>query len=299
MSSVVVTENLVQRFGSRTVLDRLTFEVPEGAIYAFVGPNGAGKTTTIKTLLNLLHPASGRAEVLGKPTRRLAPRDFTDIGLVSESARLPLWMTVRYFLDYLKPFYPRWDDALAAQLLAQFDLPSDRPLKHLSRGMRMKAALVSVLSFHPRLLFLDEPFSGLDPLVRDDLTQGLLARAEEMTIFISSHDLSEIESFSSHAGYLEEGRLKFSEEMSSLVNRFREVEVTLAKPPALPPSWPAAWLQPESAASVVRFIDSAHDPGRTEAEIRRVFPYAQSIDARPMSLRAIFVALARTARKAA
>ena len=103
-------------------------------------------------------------------------------------------------------------------------LPMKGKLKHLSRGMKMKAAFIGALSYRPALLVLDEPFTGLDPLVRDELIQGLLERIGETTLFLSSHDLAEIESFASHVGYLEQGRLLFSEEMTTLSNRFRKVE---------------------------------------------------------------------------
>ena len=122
---------------------------------------------------------------------------------------MPEWMTVGYFLAYLKPFYPTWDDARAEELLRQFDLPRDRKLKHLSRGMKMKAALASSLAYRPKLIVLDEPFSGLDPLVRDEFIEGLLESAGEATILISSHDLAEIESFASHVGYLDEESCNF------------------------------------------------------------------------------------------
>jgi ABC-2 type transport system ATP-binding protein len=114
-------------------------------------------------------------------------------------------MTVGGLLDYMRPFYPTWDRALEQQLVRQFDLPLGRKLKHLSRGMRMKAAFASSLAYRPPLIVLDEPFTGLDPLVRDELIEGLLERAPETTIFLSSHDLAEIESFASHVGYLEAG----------------------------------------------------------------------------------------------
>ena len=133
-------------------------------------------------------------------------------------------MTVGYFMAYLKPFYPTWDDARASELLREFDLPLDRKLKHLSRGMWMKTALASSLAYRPPLLILDEPFTGLDPLVRDELIEGVLDAAEGATILVSSHDLAEIETFASHIGYLDRGRLQFSEEMTSLVARFREME---------------------------------------------------------------------------
>src|SRR5258705_759536 len=136
-------------------------------------------------------------------------------------------MKVGALLDYLREFYPTWDLSLEHSLIKQFDLPLDRKIKALSRGMKMKLALAGALAFHPRVIILDEPFGGLDPLVRDQLIEGLLERAQESTIFISSHDLAEIESFATHLGYLEHGRLLFSDEMPALSARFREVEVSL------------------------------------------------------------------------
>ena len=111
-----------------------------------MGANGAGKTTLIKLLMNIYRPTSGSATVLGIASNRLAGRRFRNIGYVSENQEMPDWMTVAYFFDYLRPFYPQWDMALERQLLRQFDLPLDRKLKHLSRGMRMKVAQGSSLS---------------------------------------------------------------------------------------------------------------------------------------------------------
>jgi ABC-2 type transport system ATP-binding protein len=226
--SALRTENLVKKFRRVTALNGLNLDVPEGAVYALVGPNGAGKTTAIKILMNIFGPTSGRAEVLGVGSARIAGSAFTLIGYVSENQELPDWMSVGAFLDYLRPFYPSWDRALEEQLMSQFDLPRERKLGNLSRGMRMKAALASSLAYHPKLIVLDEPFTGLDPLVRDELIQGLLERAEEATILVSSHDLAEIETFASQVGYLEQGRLRFSEELEKLIERFREVQVTFA-----------------------------------------------------------------------
>src|SRR5277367_6585192 len=117
------------------------------------------------------------------------------------------------------PFYNNWDRELEAQLVRQFNLPLERKLKQLSRGMRMKAALASSLAYRPALIVLDEPFTGLDPLVRDELIQGLLDSADGATILISSHDLAEIETFASHIGYLDRGRMQFSEEITALTQR--------------------------------------------------------------------------------
>jgi ABC-2 type transport system ATP-binding protein len=297
MSDMVSVIDLVKRFRSVRVLDGLNLSVPEGSVFGLAGPNGAGKTTTIKILMNILSANSGRAEVLGIDSRRLGPEGLANIGYVSENQELPEWMTVEYLLAYLKPFYPTWDDSRAAQLIRQFDLPLDRQLRHLSRGMRMKAALASSLAYRPRLLIMDEPFSGLDPLVREDLIDGLLECAGETTILISSHDLGEIESFASHIGYLDRGRLQFSEEMTSLTARFREVEVIVDSPPLLPPDrpWPAHWLRPETSPALIRFVETHFDVQRTTDEIHRLFGEVRNISALPMSLRAIFVTLARDA----
>jgi ABC-2 type transport system ATP-binding protein len=131
-------------------------------------------------------------------------------------------MPVSYFLQYLRDFYPVWDDALANELLREFNLPLDRPLDKLSRGMRIKAALVSILAYRPRVVVLDEPFSGLDALVRDEVVQGLLTRSGDATVLISSHDLAEIETFASHIGYMEAGGLKFAEKLQALPIAFAE-----------------------------------------------------------------------------
>ncbi|HMD72174.1 MAG TPA: ABC transporter ATP-binding protein [Bryobacteraceae bacterium] len=298
MSNPIATHNLSKAFRSTEAVRALTLEVPEGGIYALIGPNGAGKTTTIKLLMNILRASAGSAEVLGVDSRRLSPREFARIGYVSENQEMPEWMTVDYFLAYLKPFYPTWDDALAAGLVRQFELPLDRKLRHLSRGMRMKAALASSLAYRPELVVLDEPFTGLDALVRDEFTRSLLERAEGTTILIASHDLADIENFASHVGYIEEGRLRFSEEMGTLAGRFRQVEIAFDAPPPLPAHWPAGWMRPETSGAVLRFIDSRFDAERTAAELGRAFPGARNVEFHAMTLREIFVALALAGRQA-
>jgi ABC-2 type transport system ATP-binding protein len=296
MSSAIRTENLSKSFLSVRALRGLTLEVPEGAIYALAGPNGAGKTTAIKVLMNILAPSSGRAEVLGLDSSRLAGASFTQIGYVSENQEQPEWMRVGSFFDYLRPFYPNWDRELETALIKRMELPLDRKLRHLSRGMQMKAALASSLAYRPKLIVLDEPFSGLDPLVRDELIESLLERASDSTILISSHDLAEIESFSSHVGYLEQGQLKWSEEMTSLSNRFREVQVSLDSPAAMPANLPQSWLQPALSGAAFQFIESQFDQERTGAAIRSAFGEVRDVTCAPMTLRAIFVAMAKSGR---
>lgn len=293
MNPVIRTEGLGKRFGRTVALDGVSLAVPEGAIYALVGRNGAGKTTLIKLLTNILRPTCGSAHILGQDASRLAGRGFCKIGYVSENQELPGWMTVGALLEYCRPFYPQWDRELADRLVAQFDLPLKRRLRQLSRGMRMKAAFVSALAYRPCLIVLDEPFSGLDPLVRDELIDSLLELAGESTIFLSSHDLAEIESLASHVGYLEEGRLLFSEEMSALSARFREVTVALPAVANALLSTGASWIRVETSDSTVRFVHTQYVGEATERQVAEAFPGARSIAFDSMSLRAIFLAVAK------
>jgi ABC-2 type transport system ATP-binding protein len=298
MPQAIHTEQLSKRFGRIIALDRMNLDVSEGALYALVGQNGAGKTTTIKVLMNLIRATGGSATVLGTDSRDIRGKSYTQIGYVSENQEMPEWMKVGALLNYLREFYPTWDRALEQSLIKQFELPLDRKIKSLSRGMKMKLSLASALAFHPRLVVLDEPFGGLDPLVRDQLIEGLVERASESTIFISSHDLAEIETFASHVGYLEQGTLRFSEDMASLSTRFREVEITRDCDSALPSALPAGWLQTESAGAVVRFVDSSFDEQRTSADIVRLFGPVKDAQFRPLTLRAIFLAMARKSEEA-
>jgi ABC-2 type transport system ATP-binding protein len=288
---------LSKNFLSVRAVRQLNLEVPQGAIYALVGPNGAGKTTAIKMLLNIMTPTRGRAEIMGVDSSKLRGDSFTKIGYVSENQQQPEWMRVDQFFDYLRPFYPDWDRDLESSLIRQMQLPLDRKLRHLSRGMKMKAALASSLAYRPKLIVLDEPFSGLDPLVRDELVESLLERASEATILISSHDLAEIESFSSHVGYMEEGQLKVSEEMSNLTNRFRDVQVTLNAPADALPNLPATWLQTMASGTAVQFIESRFQPDETEKLIRSTFSEVRDVTFTPMTLRAIFLAMAKSGRR--
>ena len=296
-NTAIQTITLAKRYGRVHALDGLDLSVPLGAVHALVGPNGAGKTTLIKILMNIFRASSGSASVLGVDSKKVSGKVFRTIGYVSENQQLPNWMRVGAFLKYLRPFYPTWDVQLEAQLIQHFDLPADRKLKHLSRGMRMKAALASALAFRPKLIVLDEPFSGLDPMVRDELGKALLERSVDSTIFLSSHDLAEIEGFATHVSFLDSGRLQLSEEMSSLTARFREVELTFGTLAVLPSGLPATWLQPTAAGNSIRFVESSYREEATSADIARIFGATQNSVFTPMTLRTIFLALAKSNRK--
>ncbi len=293
---IIKVHDLWKRYGRFDALKGLEFDVSEGSAFALVGPNGAGKTTTIKILMNLLESSRGSATVFGIESRSISARELADIGYVSENQDLPGRLTVEEYLDYLRPFYRRWDNAIEKSMLRDLQLPPTRKIRDLSHGMRMKMGLVCALPFHPRLLILDEPFAGLDPLVRDELIAGLLQQAGELTMLISSHELGEIEGVATDVGFLHAGRLMFQEPMSQLTERCREVYVTLDSPARLPDSLPAHWLQARAVGNVLMFVETEFSDKRLGELVRLRCSGIRQIDAKPMSLRSIFTTLAPAAR---
>lgn len=305
VDAAIETANLSCRYGRHEAVRDVTFTVGPGSIFALLGPNGAGKTTTIRVLLNMLRPTGGRARVLGVDSERLGPGELERIGYVSENEKLPRWMTVDDLLAFCRPFYPTWDDAFGRRLVEDFGLPLDVKIGRLSRGMRVKASLVAALAFRPRVLILDEPFSGLDPVVRDDLVHGVLELAgeEQWTVLLSSHDLDEVERLVDEIGFLDGGRLILSEPLTDLQGRFRRIEVTMVDRAIdssrndSRPRFPGTWMGVTTAGRVLRFVDSRYQSDHTEQYVQTVFPGAR-VETYPMTLREIFVALVRDKRSA-
>lgn len=216
LQMIIQAHDIWKTYGRFGAVQGLSLTVPEGSIYALIGPSGAGKTTLIKILMNILTPTRGTASILGVDSRELGPRVLENIGYVSENQELPGRLKVGDCFDYLRPYYPRWDVKLETELREQLRLPAERRIRHLSHGMRLKMALACALSFRPRLLVLDEPFSGLDALVRDELTEGFLQQAAGLTVLISSHELAEIERIATHVAFLNAGRLLFQGTIEAL-----------------------------------------------------------------------------------
>jgi len=293
--NAIETTGLTCRFRQLEAVHSLDLTVPAGSVYALLGPNGAGKSTTIKMLMNLLRPTAGSARVLGVDSQKLGPAEFARIGYVAETIDLPEWMSVRRFLDYCRPFYKKWDVELEKTLLQKFDLPPARKIRHLSRGMRMKTLLLSVLAYRPDLLVLDEPFSGLDPVVRDDFIRGVLEVSSlgDWTVFVSSHDIEEVERLADWVGLIDQGQLKLAEKLESLQQRFRKIEVTRNNSSASSINRPAHWQGYEESGALTRFVDTQYQPGETEKLCAEIFPGA-TVTAQPLPLRDIYLSLARS-----
>jgi len=295
MNNAIETKKLTKRFGKITAVQNLNLTVPTGSIFAFLGPNGAGKTTTIKTVMNIMKSTQGLSTVLGVDSKKLGPKEFAQIGYVSENQEMPEWMTVDQFLNYCKKMYTTWDDKFCNDLTGRFSLPLKQKIKGLSRGMKMKAALISSLAYRPKLLIFDEPFGGLDPLVRDEFISGMLdiTESENWTIFISSHDIDEVERLADWVGIIDKGVLKVVEEAEVLQKRFRRIELTLKESINVKPEFPKEWFLAKQQNRTVHFIDSEYIKGKSEDKIREIFPSCSSIEISGMSLREIFVVFAK------
>src|SRR5438046_2261198 len=193
--SVISVSELTRRFGATTALDSVSVSLPRGAVYGLVGANGAGKTTLIRHILGLLRAQSGAVRVFGLDPASDPVGVLSQVGYLSEEPELPAWMRIRDLLRYARAFYPGWDERYADQLRREFALSEDSRLASLSKGQRARAGLLIALAYRPPLLILDEPSSGLDPVVRRDILAAIIRTVadEGRTVLFSSHLLSEVE----------------------------------------------------------------------------------------------------------
>jgi len=293
---IIQTSDLHKAYGRHEALRGLNLTVPDGSAFALIGANGAGKTTTIRVLLNLLAPSAGTATVLGMDSRRLSRLELAQIGYVSENQRMPGRLTVSQYLAHLRAFYANWDSELERSILTQLRLPPERKIADLSHGMRMKMALACALPFRPKLLVLDEPFSGLDPLVRDEFMGRLLEQAGAMTVLISTHELADIEDVATDVAFLDNGTLLFQESMSDLTGRVRRVQIVLSQEATEPLQAPPSWLEVRAMGNVLTFVETQFSKDELGARIAAAITKVRSVDVQPMPLRSIFTVLARNAQ---
>ena len=210
--AVINVSELTRRFGAKIALASVSLALPRGAVYGLVGANGAGKTTLIKHILGLLQADSGSVRVFGLDPVADPVAVLSRIGYLSEENDLPEWMRVDELMQYSRAFYPAWDDAYAEELRQTFALDPAAKIKHLSKGQRARAGLLVALAYRPELLVLDEPSSGLDPIVRRDILGAVIRTIadEGRTVLFSSHLLDEVEEVADHVTMIDAGRIVLS-----------------------------------------------------------------------------------------
>jgi len=291
--AAIEVSQLSYRYGHREALHNLALTVPEGALYALLGPNGSGKTTLLQILMGLRRGYTGRVSLLGVESRALGARDRAHIGYVAEGQALPRWMRVDQLESYLAPLYPTWDAELARDLRSRFDLDPTRTIRTLSRGEHMKVALLCALAPRPRLILMDEPFTGMDALVKDELVRGLLesAGSEGWTVLLCSHDIGELELLADWVGFLDHGQMTLSEPMETLRRRFKRIEV-MSDSGVPDVVMSEDWLSVERSGKRLSFLIPNANDERLIA-LSAQFGGAAQLDVRDATLREVFVALAK------
>lgn len=236
-----------------------------GQIMGFVGPNGAGKSTTIRILMGLVRPDRGDVRVLGHAMPQEQAGAKRDIGFVSDDLRLYGGQTLAWHIRLVRAMCPQWDATYANALQRRFSLHADQPIKGLSHGERVKAALLLALARRPRLLLLDEPTTGLDPVARHEILAELMdvVRDERRAILFSSHNTQDVEQISDRITFLDRGRIIESSDKDTFVDRWRRLYLDVPPGVALPPV--PGVVQATTSGRVAIVITHAYIPGAEAA----------------------------------
>jgi len=238
--NVIALSNLVRHFGKKVVLNNISFAVPRGSVFGLLGENGAGKTTIIKHLLGLLRAQKGTVSVFGMDPVKHPEEVLGNIGYLSEERDLPSWMTINELIRYTEPFYPNWDSTYASALLEMFELNGKQKIKSLSRGQRARAAMLIALAHKPDLLLLDEPSSGLDPVVRRDILGAIIRTVidDGRTVLFSSHLLEEVERVTDYVAMIHNGDLLFADTMDHIKASHHKITLHFDQPCETMPTLP-------------------------------------------------------------
>ena len=293
MNPVFRLEDVSKRFGRLRALHHVSLDGPPGTVVALLGENGAGKTTAIRILLGLLESDLGMAQVYGLSSRFHGQEIRRRVGYVPERPTLYEWMTVAEIGWFSAGFYdatylPRYNE-----LVTHFELPPDRRIKALSKGMRAKVSLALAMAHEPQLLILDEPTSGLDPMVRREFLESMVdIAATGRTVFLSSHQIGEVERVADVVAILKKGQIQFVEKLDDLKQDVRELTVTLSNGevelPDLPGRVISRFHQDRQWRVLIRGIEEPQIDSLRAAE------HISAVEVRSPSLEEIFVSYMKT-----
>jgi len=299
------TQGLTKSYKGRTVANQVSIQISRGEIVGLLGPNGAGKTTTFYMVVGVIRADNGWILFRGEDVTHLPMyrRARMGMGYLSQEPSIFRKLTVEEnimaILETLN--IPRTERRKRLeQLLEELDIAylAKNKAYTLSGGERRRLEITRALVTNPSLILLDEPFSGLDVLVRDEFIRGILELSEQerWTVFVSSHDIDEVERLADWVGIIKDGELQLAETASSLQARFRKIEAVMPSEAQKPSPAPQTWLLVEQAGHRLSFVDSQYQEGVTERQLMDRVPGCGQIDSNPMSLRDIFLTLARTYR---
>ena len=287
-NTIVKVCNLRRTFGGTVALNDLSLDVPRGGVFGLIGGNGAGKTTLIRHLLGMLRAQAGSVSVFGRDPVLDPVGVLGRIGYLSEDRDLPNWMRIHELIRYTQAFYPSWDSAYAKQLLQDFELDPKVRVKGLSRGQRARAGLLIALAHRPELLVLDEPSSGLDPVVRRDILGSIIRTIADdgRTVFFSSHLLDEVERVADRVAIIHKGQVMLTASMESIKHSHRRLTVRFQQPQQQPPALRGVLTREGSGNEWTYVIDGDTESVRRDAE----GVGAQIVEESLLTLDEIFVA---------
>lgn len=241
---VVQITDLCRRFEAKTVLDNVNLSIPSGGVFGLIGANGAGKTTLLKHILGTHYAQSGTVRVFGLDPVADPVQVLGRLGYMSENRDIPNWMRVCDLISYTASFYTKWDKRYAEQLRSMFDLDAKSRVRNLSRGQRARTCLLLAIAHRPDLLVLDEPSSGLDPVVRRDILGAIIRTIadEGRTVLFSSHLLDEVERVADRVAILHRGSIQLCEDLETIKNSRRRVTLRFEDQQAIAPTIPNAHL---------------------------------------------------------
>ncbi|MHC4670975.1 MAG: ABC transporter ATP-binding protein [Planctomycetota bacterium] len=228
-NSAIELVNLTKKFSKETAVNCLSLRIPKGTAFGFIGPNGAGKSTTIKMIMGLLRITDGQANILGIDVNHKPDLVKQRVGYVPEQQFIYRWMKVREVIHFCRSLYKTWNGELCNDLLDLFELNRDKKVKHLSKGMAAKLSLLLALSHEPELLILDEPTTGLDPIIREEFLDGILRSISEreQTVLLSSHTLADVQRLADTVGLIYTGQLLVHCPVDQLLNKTKRIRAIL------------------------------------------------------------------------
>lgn len=223
--SVIDIQSLSREFRDCRALDEVDVVVKRGQVFGIVGENGAGKTTLIKHILGLYKAEKGSVSVFGMNPVTHPAEVLAKIGYLSEQPDLPGWMSIAQYMSYMSAFYPNWDHVYATNLIEVLDIDQNKKIKNLSKGQQTRVGLCAAQAHKPELLLLDEPSSGLDPLVRKDILTAVIRTVvdEGRTVVFSSHFLDEVERICDHLMMFSKGKVVLSAPMDEVLNNHHQL----------------------------------------------------------------------------
>jgi ABC-2 type transport system ATP-binding protein len=290
--NVIEVKGLTRKFRRKVAIDNLSLDVPRGCVFGLVGENGAGKTTLINHLLGSYIPQKGTVRVLGADPTKNPEKTLSNVGLLTEDRVMPGWMTVRELIKFTSAFYPDWDPTFAQELLELFQLDSETKVKNLSRGERAKAELLTALAHRPELLILDEPSSGLDVIVRQEILKAIVrdVAGEGRTVFFSSHLLEEVERVSDYVAIMLKGKVVLTDSLENIRENHSRMTIRFKDEPETKPTIPGALSCTGSGHIWTVICNGRQDEIRTELAAQN----ASIVEEQSPTLEEVFIALTKS-----